>query len=142
MKKFIVFLIVGILLVSTSVLSFADSVDTPAEILENLTELTLEDINDKRGNGVRIGDISKEYGVYDEFKTHFLEEKFDVLKTKLEAGEISQEEFDTLVSLIENCDGTGTGKTLENVGMQFGRSNQSGFGRNMDSQGRGYKRNN
>lgn len=137
MKKIISFIVVGVLLVTTSVMVFAD---TPTEVLEGLTDLTFEEIYEARKNDVRLGDLAREYGVYSEFSEKFLEEKLAILEEKLSAGELSQEDYNFLTKQLEDCDGTGTMQVLKDVGMQFGRRANGGFARNADTKGMGYNR--
>jgi|LGOV01.1.fsa_nt_gb hypothetical protein len=121
MKKTLILSLVGILVLSMGVFSFADTGISPLELLENLTGTEV-----LKSTEETYGDLAREYGVYDEFHAAFLTNKLDLLQAKVASGELSQEAYDELVVELENCDGTGTSKMLSNLGMRFGNSEAKG----------------
>lgn len=166
MKKTLIALLVGILILGTMALSFADSVFSPAKIFGDLIGKTEEEAYDIRlESGKSFGQLAEDYGVYEEFAASALEAKKAYIESLVEKGELTREEADRILENIENCDGTGRGLNRGTFGSGFGRGmmgqgfrnggcglydgtgegnqtrNQSGFGRGAGFGGRGMMRN-
>lgn len=166
MKKMLITLMVGILILGTMALSFADAVFSPAKIFGDLIGKTEEEAYDIRlESGKSFGQLAEEYGVYEEFSASALEAKKAYIESLVEKGELTREEADRILENIENCDGTmrglnkgvfgkGLGRGMMGQGLRNGSChaadgtgdgsqtrNQSGFGRGAGFGGRGMMRN-
>ncbi|SKC59131.1 DUF2680 domain-containing protein [Maledivibacter halophilus] len=129
MKKLLSLVLVGGLVLSVGIVSFAGSLSTPAEIYGNLTGKTVEEAYELRGNDKTFGQLAQDAGVYDKFKDSFLESKKEVLADRVEKGTITQEKADEIVKLMEtNCDGTGSQRLGQKYGIGFGNGNGQGKG--------------
>lgn len=134
MKRVLTSLLVSGLLLSTGVVAFADSISSPAEVYANLTEKTVEEAYELRGNDKTFGQLAEDAGVYEKFQAAILEAKKQILADKVEKEEITQEKADELLKLMEDCDGTGTNRLGQKNNIGFGRGAGNGQG---NGQGRG-----
>ncbi len=126
MKRILIFSVVTILAISVVGFSFADTETSPLELLEDLTATEITKSSDET-----YGDLAKEYGVYDEFHAAFLVHKLELLQEKVSSGELSQERYDELVVMLNDCDGNS--KLLANLGMRFSRVSASMENHNTDA---------
>lgn len=85
------------------------------ETLKDLTGMTDEQIAAERQDGIRLGEIAEEKGVYEKFRDAMMEDKFDVLKQRVEDGTLTQEEADEIKKNLENCNGTGEGAYMRGL---------------------------
>ena len=107
MKKLLLTLAVGILVLATMALSFADAVINPADIFAKLKGITTEEAYDLRSeSGKPFGVLAQEEGFYDAFKAANLEAKKVILDDLVAKGELTQEEADDIYANLEACDGT------------------------------------
>jgi hypothetical protein len=123
---------------ATTVTAFASAnLGTPAELAAAVTGKTVEEVTEEKlQSGKTYGEIAKDYESLEEFQSAMLENKIAILKERVAAGTMTQEEADAIIKAIEEnqsvCDGTGQAR----VGQQFG----AGFGGMMGNgsgQGRG-----
>lgn len=126
MKKSIALLVTGLVVLSTGVVSFADSSTSPAEIYAQTAGITLEEAFDQRGTDQTFGDLAKEKGIWDQFSQLFLSSKTESIQAKVDDGTMTSEDADRILTQLENCDGTGTDKLLSGYNMQFGKGNGTG----------------
>lgn len=134
MKK-LTSMVVGLVLAgSMMVVSFADEIATPADILSQLTGKSTQELYDEREDKT-FGDMAKEDGVYEQFQKEMLELKKERIQERVNDGTISQERAQEVISQMENCDGSrqnlgqGLGLRLGNgQGLGKGRGNGQGFG--------------
>lgn len=131
MKKLLSSLLVAGLVLSVGMISFADSIQTPAEIYGSLTGKTVEEAYDLKGNDKTFGQLAKDSGIYEEFKASFLESKKQIIADKVAKEEITQEKADEILKLMETCDGTGTQRLGQKYGVRFGRGAGKGQGKGM-----------
>ncbi|NLB41429.1 MAG: DUF2680 domain-containing protein [Clostridiales bacterium] len=142
-KKLIIAGIAALALIAGSVTAFAASqYKTTAEAVAGLSGREAQSVIDEREQtGKTYGAIANEAGVLDEFKAEMLEMKKDILKARVDAGTMTQEQADAFISRIEEnqltCDGAGIGYGRKDNGLgagaRFGQGNDQGLGK----QGRG-----
>ncbi|MDD4096381.1 MAG: hypothetical protein PHP22_09100 [Oscillospiraceae bacterium] len=146
MKKFHKWIMVGMVVLAlgaTSVVALAASpYDTPAEAIAAITGRTEEDVREERAEtGKTYGAIAIEAGKQEEFKDAMTEMREDALVTKVEEGQLTQEEADAILARIQErqaeCDGTGSGQlNRENLGL-FGQGKGDGQGAGQGGQRKG-----
>ncbi len=132
MTKRKVMAIIGIMVLvlsAGSVIAFAATYSSPAEVLAAITGKTVEEVMaERRDTGKTYGTMAKDAGNLEEFRKEMLEMKKAVLKDKVKDGSITQEKADEILARIEenqqNCDGSGCLKDGERMGMGFGRMNK------------------
>lgn len=128
---------------STSVMA-ASNYNSPAEVVAGVTDKTVQEVvKIKEDSNKTYGEIAKDEGNLEEFKTEMLEVKKDAIAKKVSDGKITQERADEIIKRItENnatCDGTGTKKLGRNNGLAFGKGKGEGKGKRN---GDGMKRDN
>lgn len=102
---------------------------TPNEIITDLTGLSYDEIIAMHSAGMTIGDIAEAYDVFDEFHDAMIEEKEAILDTLVADGEITEEQAETILETMENCDGDRSNQgTLRSFGMGTGMGYGSGNG--------------
>ena len=107
MKKLLLTMAVGILVLATMALSFADAAFSPADIFAKLKGITTEEAYDLRlETGKSFGTLAEEAGFYDAFKAATLDAKKAILDDLVAKGELTQEEADEIYANLEACDGT------------------------------------
>lgn len=146
MKKFHKWIMVGMVVLAlgaTSVVALAASpYDTPAEAIAAITGRTEEDVREERAEtGKTYGAIAIEAGKQEAFKDAMTEMREDALVTKVEEGQLTQEEADAILARIQErqaeCDGTGSGQlNRENLGL-FGQGKGDGQGAGQGGQRKG-----
>ena len=116
-----------------------------AEILSELTGKSTNEIIEERVNEDKTyGTIALESGVLEKFQEKNLEQMKTNLNNKVEAGAISKEEADTIISnrenAMQNCDGTGIESKECNYQANKGMNcNGSGYNKNGLGKGLGQK---
>jgi hypothetical protein len=109
MKKLLLMLTVGILVIGTMAMSFADAAFGPAAIYASLTNMTEQEAYDlKVASGKTFGELAKDANVYDAFVAASLTAKTDYVNSLVASGDLTQEEADAIITAFENCDGTQT----------------------------------
>lgn len=131
MKKLLVLTLTGLMVLSTGIMSFADSSTSPAEIYADSVGISVEEAYSQRSDGQRFGDLARENDVWEAFSEKFMARKIDALNDKVANGDLTQEEADALIAALDDCDGTGDAQVLRGMNMGFGQG--SGLG-----QGNGY----
>ena len=118
--------------------AYASDFSTPADITSELTGKTVESIREEREAGKTYGQMAKDAGKQEEFKTKMIANRKAILSQKVSEGQITQEQADLVLKEIEtnmeNCDGTG--------GKEVGKKNGIGFGQGQglgNGEGRGQK---
>lgn len=117
---------IGILLGSLTATAFAASPwIAPAEIAAELTGRPVQEITSEHiTTGKTYGQIARDAGKFEEFKTRNLEARIDQLDQRVKAGQMSEQRADEIKNVIAQnqlaCDGTG--------GARVGRSKGAGFG--------------
>ena len=146
MKNFKKLIIVGAVVTmvgAASVTAFAASSYTaPAEAVAGLTGRTVADVTSERyETGKTYGTIANDAGKLEEFQSEMLQAKKDILASRVEAGSITQERADEIITAIENnqstCDGTGSFRTGQRMGAGFGSMNGNGQGQGQGMRGFG-----
>ena len=102
MKKLLSSLLVTGLVLSVGIVSFADSFQTPAEIYANLTGKTVEEAYKLRGSDKTFGQLAENAGVYEKFKTSFLESKKQIIADKVANKQLTQEKADEILGQFDN----------------------------------------
>ena len=107
MKKLLLMLTVGILIIGTMAMSFADAAFGPAAIYASLTNITEQEAYDlKVASGKTFGELAKDANVYDAFVAASLTAKTEYVNSLVASGDLTQEEADAIITAFENCDGT------------------------------------
>ena len=100
-------LTVGILIIGTMAMSFADAAFGPAAIYASLTNITEQEAYDlKVASGKTFGELAKDANVYDAFVAASLTAKTEYVNSLVASGDLTQEEADAIITAFENCDGT------------------------------------
>lgn len=126
---------------ATSITAFAASkYNSPAEAVAGLTGKTVESIVSERAEtGKTYGEIAKEAGKLEEFKSENLQIKKDILAKRVADGTMTQARADEIIKAVDErqatCDGTGNGGTGCGMGAGFGRGSGSGNGRGCGGAG-------
>lgn len=124
-------IVIGVGATSSTVLA-ASNYNTPLEALAGITGKTVESIMTERAEtGKSFGAIANDAGKLVEFQDELVEMQKDTLTQKVEAGVLTQEEADRIITNIETnqtyCNGSGYG-----YGNGYGRGRGmmgAGFGR-------------
>ncbi|SMB79065.1 Protein of unknown function [Desulfonispora thiosulfatigenes DSM 11270] len=132
LKKLVsVVTIVGVLGVGG--VAFASGLKTPADITSELTGKTVAEVREERASGKTYGEMAKETGKLEEFKTQMLEQKKEILDQKVEEGNLTKEQADEIYTKIKDnqatCDGTSEAKIGQKHGVGFGKGQGNGMGR-------------
>lgn len=117
---------------SVSVMA-ASPYDNLGEMVADITGRTVESVvQERQETGKSYGQIAAEAGKLEEFKAESIEMKKDVLDARVAAGQMTQEQADTVLAAIKAtqavCDGTGTG-ACGVAGGGFGMGCGAGAGR-------------
>lgn len=127
MKKLLLMLTVGILIIGTMAMSFADAAFGPAAIYASLTNMTEQEAYDlKVSSGKTFGELAKDANVYDAFVAASLTAKTEYVNSLVASGDLTQEEADAIITAFENCDGTQ--KHILRSYLQTGSQPQDGTG--------------
>lgn len=124
MKKYkrMAALLTVLALLTVSVVVFAATVKSPAEILSGLTGQSQEALAEKRADGETYGAMAANAGVLEQFRAGMLERRMARIEQKVEEGKLSPEDADQLRQAIqerqENCDGTCDNERL-NIGQKL-----------------------
>ncbi len=143
MKKTLLLMMVGILVLGTMAMSFADASFGPAKIFADLLGITEEEAYDMRlESGKTFGTLAEEKGIYDEFLAATLEAKTVYIKSLVAEGKLTQAEADQILANLANCDGTQQHLNQGIFGKGSGQGMMNGQGRGngqgaMNGQGRG-----
>jgi len=104
---------------SLGVAAFAATGASPAQIVGDLTQKTLEEVQAARGEGETYGTVAKEAGVLEAFQAKMLESRMAAIQERVVAGTLTQDEADELIAAIgADCDETGS--SGERLGQKFG----------------------
>ena len=135
-KVLIVVVVLAVLAVGTTAALAAGEVQTPAEIVSDLTGQPLDDVTDAREAGETYGAQAADAGKLDEFKKARLEQCKLALDEAVKEGRITQAEADELYAAMEArmeaCTGDGSG-----AGCGLGRGNGAGQGLGFGRMGGG-----
>lgn len=124
MKKWNKWLAAGLcagMLFATSATAMAAESSSPAKIVAELTEKSLEDvINDHFETGKTYGEMADAAGKLEEFQDAILDLKQGSLAQQVKDKVITQDRADEILKLMEEnqaiCDGTGSGICLNSTG--------------------------
>lgn len=126
MKKMMTLALTGIMVLSTGVMSFADSTSTPAAIYAESAGITVEEAFSLRGEGQHFGELAQEEGLWSQFTERFLSLKKEAIEEKVGNGDMTRSDADSILEQLEDCDGTGSEKLLSGQNMQFGKNSGNG----------------
>lgn len=141
MTKFKKILVIGLAILSISAVSVSAVAATqnknPAEVFSSVTGTSLEETTTLREQtGKTYGKLAQEAGKTLEFKSEMLEMKKDILATKVENKELTQQEADEILAVLEarmaDCDQTGSQGAKGGLGLGLGamkRQNEQAMGR-------------
>ncbi len=132
-KRFMMLGAIVTVLGAVSVTAYAtSSYSTPAEVTAGVTGRTVEEVTaEKYETGKTYGTIANEAGKLQEFQTEMIQNKKNILEDRVEAGLMTQENAEDIITAMEEnqstCDGTGDmiGKRM---GAGFGGMNGKGQG--------------
>lgn len=133
MKKSVFFItILVVMLVGATVAFAADALQTPAQIVSELTDKPVDEVTEARENGDTYGEQAADAGKLDEFKAERFAQYKLGLDQAVKEGRITQERADQLYAdmklRMEACTGDGAG-ICGNGGGGFGKNGQGrGFG--------------
>ncbi|AGA69046.1 Protein of unknown function (DUF2680) [Desulfitobacterium dichloroeliminans LMG P-21439] len=107
-------IVLGVGATSSTVLA-ASIYNNPAEALAGITGKTVEGVLvEQYETGKSFGAIADEAGKLDEYQKELLEIKKDVVTQRVEAGDLTQEEADRIITSVEEnqgyCNGDGFGR--------------------------------
>lgn len=140
-KKLIALSLAATAVLSTSIISFADSkYDNPIQAAAGLTGKTIEEVSEARKNGQTLAQYVDQFGKLEEFQAEVLEQKREMIQARIEAGRITQEQGDAILKNMEenqeNCNLTGGNQLREKPCNQIGKGMKSGL---RDGSGQGGK---
>lgn len=129
-KLSVVASIIGI--VGLGSFAYAAEYTSPVKITSELTGKSVEDLQEERESGKTYGEIAKDSGKQEEFKSSMLEHRKSILKERVAEGKITQEKADEILNKIEekmkDCDGTGGKDMGKENGLGFGKGKGNGQG--------------
>ncbi len=129
-KKVVVAATMALTVMATGVTAFA-AYSTPAEAVAEITGKSVEAVLAERTTGKTYGTIALEAGKLAEYQEAMLQFKQEILKERVAAGTLTQEQADAIIAAIEqnqlSCDGTGTGMGA-GMGAAFGGGACGGTG--------------
>lgn len=143
MKKFKKAIIIGAIVLgvgaSSSTVLAASAYNNPVEALSGITGKTVESVlTEQYETGKSLGVMANEAGKLDEFQKELLEIRKDVLAQRVEAGNLTQQQADQMITSMEGnqayCygDGYGGGRGMMGAGydgrLGHGRGGCGGFG--------------
>ncbi|MDA8222184.1 DUF2680 domain-containing protein [Desulfosporosinus sp.] len=112
---------------------------TPAEITAGLTSKTVEQVTAERATGKTYATIADEAGKLEDFKAQTLEQKKAILDQRVAAGNLTQEQADSIYNSLKTnqatCDGTGSAAIGKSTGAGFGLGLVQGMGQGMGRKG-------
>lgn len=130
-KRFVSLLLVGVMMLGATGFAFADAPFGPASVYAGLTGITEEEAYDLHlSTGSTFGELATEAGVYDAFKEATLDSKITIINEMVASGDLSQEDADTIIAQLEDCDGT-QDTVLQGSDLGFGQKAQSGEHRGL-----------
>ncbi|GAB6107361.1 hypothetical protein [Fusibacter bizertensis] len=142
MKKVLLILTVGILVLGTMAMSFADGIFNPAQVYGDLVGITEEEAyNLHIDSDKTFGTLASEAGVYESFSSIMLESKTQYINQLVTDGKITREQADAILANLANCDGTGQGILRDSLGYGMGMGANGEYGM-ANGQGRGANLNN
>ena len=116
----------------------------PAQTLADLTNQNVEDVEQaKVDTGDTYCEMATDAGVYDEFQAARIDDRTDVIESRVADGTLTQEEADEIIADIEermaDCDGTCEGLGGLNLGLGskngMGNRGASGYGQGSGTRG-------
>lgn len=137
MKKRNVLLLSGLLTLALAVPVFADDISRPIDIFSDLSGVSVEEAWSLRHDSdLTFGELAKEKGVYDDFKSKMQALNEERIEGLLEDEKITEDQAEAMLDQMENCDGvpgTGVGINMK----QYGGSGNGLRQGNGQGQGRG-----
>lgn len=131
-KVLMVVVILAVMAVGTTVALAAESVQTPAEIVADVTGESIEDVTEARNAGSPYGSQAAEAGKLEEFKAARLAQYKLALESAVKEGRITQAQADEMYAAMEarmsDCTGVGAGNGPAIGGRGGGRGNGAGQG--------------
>lgn len=141
MKKFLVMMVAGMLVLGIGAMTFADALAfNPVSILSELTKKTEAEIQ-ALAKDKSFGAIAADAGVLKAYQDAQLAAKKALVAERVKAGTLTQAQADAWLAKVEaqmaTCDGTGENqqKLGMNMGMRFGGGQGKGAGQ---GQGQGF----
>lgn len=131
MKKVLLILTVGILVLGTMAMSFADGIFNPAQVYGDLVGISEEEAyNLHIDSDKTFGTLASEAGVYEAFTAVMLDSKIQYINQLVTDGKITQEQADSIITNLQNCDGTQQGILRNSLGygMGLGANGEYGMG--------------
>lgn len=144
MKKVIAISLLAVLLIATSLTTFAASYDSPADILSALTNRSVENLVQERTTTQKTyGELAIAAGVSEQFRAEMLKMKEERLQERVANKTMTQEQADAIMAQIKErqatCDGTcdepqrlmqqqGAGGAQAGLGNGAGNGGGMGFG--------------
>jgi hypothetical protein len=125
MKKIISIVLIGVLAIGFGALSFADGFGSPAETYADLKDMTVEDAYIEKGQNGTFGDLAKANGLGDNFSAAMIKNRTSVLQEKVESEEITQDQADTIITQMADCNGDGEAHIAQSLEMRFGADSET-----------------
>ena len=130
MKKVLLVLTVGILVLGTMAMSFADGVFNPAQVYGDLVGITEEEAyNLHIDSDKTFGTLASEAGVYESFSSIMLASKTEYVNQLVADGKLTSEQADSILTNLQNCDGTQQGILRNALGYGMGIGANSEYGK-------------
>lgn len=129
-KLFLLISVVSIVALLTISVFAASAASSQAKAAAQATGMTAEEaVAIRTETDKTYGEIAREAGNYEEFKTISLQRKFAVIDSRVEEGQMTEEDAASLkVKFQEDCDGTGGVKLGQEYSVGFGKPNDSSQG--------------
>ncbi len=125
MRKSLMVVGVLVLLLGIGVASHASNLQTPSEVVAELTGLPLEELQAIRGHRA-LHEIVIREGVLEEFKARMLDIKKEMISKGVENGRITEEQASELIGRLESKLDTCDGEQVNLSQFEFGIQRQRG----------------
>lgn len=124
MKKLVSIILIGVLAIGFGAISFADAFTSPVEIYSELAGVTVAEAYELKGTDKTFGDLAKEEGFWDEFVEATIAGKIAMVEARVADGTLEQEDADSIIEQLNDCDGTGDSRIGQFFMMAFGRNSE------------------
>lgn len=126
MKKMLAIIIIGVLAIGFGAMSFADTLQSPAEVYADLTGVTVAQAYTLKGTDKTFGELAEENGVLELFMEATMAGKILIVEGLVGDGTLAQEDADAILNQLAECDGTGEAAIGSQYNLGFGQA--AGYG--------------
>lgn len=125
MKKLVSIILIGVLAIGLGAMSFADAFSSPAQTYADLAGITVAEAYELKGAEGTFGELAQEKGFWDDFVIATIAGKIAIVEARVADGTLSQEDADSIIEQINDCDETGDSKIGQFFNMAFGRNSET-----------------